>query len=170
MAGLRGSDAVGLRSEEIDWETDEINRLTMKRRKRIVAPIHKDLLFALEIERDRRGAGALDRVLLNPATGKPLTRPRLYERTLKMEPRAGVLGAHPHRFRGTFAVELLARGASPYDVAKLLGDTVEAVERHYAPFVRELRERARWNMEEGEGLEITGTPRAQAKPVVGKPN
>jgi site-specific recombinase XerD len=90
-----------------------------------------------------RGPGALDRVLLNPATGKPLTRQRLYERTLKMGRRAGVLGVHPHRFRDTFAVDLLARGASPYDVAKLLGDTVETVERHYAPFVRELRERAR---------------------------
>jgi integrase len=168
--GLRGSDAVGLRWEEIDWDTHEINRLTMKRRKRIVLPIHKELLFALEIERDRRGGSPEDRVLLNPATRKPLTRPRLYQRTLKMGRRAGVFDAHPHRFRDTFAVDLLARGASPYDVAKLLGDTVDTIEKHYAPFVRELRERARWIMEEGEGLEITGTPRAQAKPVVGKSN
>jgi integrase len=168
--GLRGSDAVGLRWEEIDWETHEINRLTMKRRKRIVLPIHKELLFALEFERDRQRGSPQDRVLLNPATGKPLTRPRLYERTLRMGRRAGVLDAHPHRFRDTFAVDLLARGASPYDVAKLLGDTVDTIEKHYAPFVRELRERARRIMEEGEGLEITGTPRAQAKPVVGKPN
>lgn len=168
--GLRGSDAVGLRWEEIDWDTHEINRLTMKRRKHIVLPIHKELLFALELERDRRGASPQDRVLLNPSTGKPLTRPRLYQRMLKMGRRAGVSDAHPHRFRDTFAVDLLARGASPYDVAKLLGDTVETIEKHYAPFVRELRERARWIMEEGEGLEITGTPRVQAKPVVGKPN
>ena len=53
--------------------------------------------------------------------------------------------------------------ASPYDVAKLLGDTVETVEDHYAPFVRELRERARRIMECGEGLEITGTQQAQQK-------
>jgi integrase len=122
----------------------------MKRRKRIVLPIHKELLFALEIERDRRGASPQDRILLSPATGKPLTRPRLYERTLKMGRRAGVLDAHPHRCRDTFAVDLLARSASPYDVAKLSGDTVETIEKHYAPFVRELRERARWIMEEGE--------------------
>ena len=31
-------------------------------------------------------------------------------------------------FRDTFAVGMLARGASPYDVAKLLGDTIECRE------------------------------------------
>lgn len=42
---------------------------------------------------------------------------------------------------------MLARGASPYDVAKLLGDTIETVEKHYAEFLRELRERVRRMME-----------------------
>jgi predicted transcriptional regulator len=37
----------------------------------------------------------------------------------------------PRRFRDTLAVDLLLRGASPYDAAKLLGDTIETVERHY---------------------------------------
>lgn len=159
--GLRGSDVVGLRFGEIDWETREINRLTQKRRKRVILPIHQELFFALEAERDRRNPQPEDRVLLNPETGRPLTRPRLYERILAIGRRAGVLDAHPHRFRDSFAVDLLARGASPYDVAKLLGDTVETVEKHYAPFVRELRERARRIMESGEGLEIIGTQQAQ---------
>jgi len=60
--------------------------------------------------------------------------------------------AHPHRYRDSFAVDLLARGATPYDVAKLLGDTVATIEKHYAPFVKELRERARRRMENGEGF------------------
>ncbi len=47
----------------------------------------------------------------------------------------------------------IARGGSPYDVAKLLGDTIETIEKHYTPFVRELRERVRRLMENGEGLE-----------------
>jgi hypothetical protein len=38
---------------------------------------------------------------------------------------------------GTFAVDVLARGASPYDVAKLLGDTIETVEKHYADVVKD---------------------------------
>jgi integrase len=161
--GFRGSDVVGLRWGEIDWETREIDRLTQKRRKRVILPIHQELFFALESERDRRSPQPDDRVLLYPQRNRPLTRPRLYERVLSLGRRAGVLDAHPHRFRDSFAVDLLSRGASPYDVAKLLGDTVETVERHYAPFVRELRGRARRIMESGEGLEITGTQQAQRK-------
>ena len=49
--------------------------------------------------------------------------------------------SHPHRFRDTLAVDMLLRGASPYDVTKMLGDTIETVEKHYAPFVKELRQR-----------------------------
>jgi hypothetical protein len=48
---------------------------------------------------------------------------------------------------------MLTRGASPYDVAKMLGDTIETVEKHYTPFVRELRERVRMILETGAGLE-----------------
>lgn len=168
--GMRGSDVVGLRWGEIDWQTHELNRLTLKRRKRVLLPIHRELLFALEIEHARRNPNPEDRVLLNPATGRPLTRPRLYQRMLTLGRRAGVLDAHPHRYRDTYAVDLLARGASPYDVAKLLGDTVETVEKHYAPFVRELRERARRIMESGEGLEVVGTTQAQQRRLEWKPN
>jgi len=89
----------------------------------------------------------------------------LYARIQALGQRAEVLDAHPHRFRDSFAVDLLTRGASPYDVAKLLGDTVE---KHYAPFARELRERARRIMESGEGLEITGTQQAQQKAAQGR--
>jgi len=68
---------------------------------------------------------------------------------------AGLSDVHPHRFRDTFAVDMLARGASPYDVVKLLGDTVATMEKHYAPFVKELRDRVRNIMENGEGLART---------------
>ena len=95
-----------------------------------------------------------------------MTRPRLYGRMLALGKRAGVPDAHPHRYRDTFAVDMLARGASPYDVAKLLGDTVATVEKHYAPFVKELRDRARRIMENGEGLEKTDcTKIAQSQPT-----
>jgi hypothetical protein len=52
----------------------------------------------------------------------------------------------------------------------LLGDTVVTVEKHYAPFVRELRERARRIMEGPGGLEITGTLRAQQNTPEVKPS
>jgi len=55
-----------------------------------------------------------------------------------------------------FAVDMLARGATPYDVAKLLGDEIATVEKHYAAFVRELRERVRNLMETGKGIHAFG--------------
>jgi hypothetical protein len=70
---------------------------------------------------------------------------------------------------------MLSRGASPYDVAKMLGDTIETVERHYTPFVRELRERVRAILESDAGLEsalstdrvkVSVTPVSQLKGTI----
>lgn len=151
--GLRGVDAVKLTWGEVHFESKEIERVTQKRRKRVILPVHTELLFVLETEFERLKPQAADRVLVNPATGKPMTRPRLYQRMLALGKRAGVPGAHPHRFRDTLAVDMLCRGASPYDVAKMLGDTIDTVERHYTPFVKELRERVRNILETGVGIE-----------------
>jgi site-specific recombinase XerD len=148
--GLRGSDAATLTWREVKLSGREIEWVTQKRRKKVVLPIQTELQFALETERDRRNPSATERVLLNPATGKPMTRPRLYQRIQAVGRRSNVAAARPHRFRDTLAVDLLARGASPYDVAKMLGDTIE---RHYTPFVKELRERVRRILDDGVGLE-----------------
>lgn len=141
--GLRGSDAVALTWADVDFDAREISRVTQKRGKRVIVPIQTELLFALEVERDRRKPNPWERVLLNPETGRPFTRPRLYSRIMAVGRRACVVNANPHRFRDTLAVQMLGGGATPYDVAKTLGDTIETVEKHYAPFVPELRERVR---------------------------
>ena len=168
--GLRGSDAVTLEWREVHFDRKEIERVTQKRRKKVILPLHSELLFALEAERDRRTPHATDRVLLNPSTSNPLSRPRLYERMLALGRRAGVPNAHPHRFRDTLAVDMLTRGASPYDVAKMLGDTIETVEKHYTLFVRELRERVRTILGSDGGLEqrvnFAVTPASQSEPAI----
>jgi integrase len=159
--GLRGSDVVSLTWQEVHLDTKEIDRVTQKRMKRVVLPIHTELLFALEAQYLRRKPQPGDHVLQNPVTGNSLTRPRLYQRMLALGKRSGVPDAHPHRFRDTLAVDMLMRGASPYDVAKVLGDTIETVEKHYTPFVKELRERVRSILENGAGLESSVTPVSQ---------
>jgi site-specific recombinase XerD len=50
---------------------------------------------------------------------------------------AGVKGAHPHRFRDTFAVELLLNHVPIEQVSMLLGhSSIKVTEKHYLPWVR----------------------------------
>jgi integrase len=150
--GMRGSDIVGLTWADIRFDRREIERVTQKRRKPVIIPIHSELLFALEAEFDQRSPESGEQVLPQTREHGRMTRPRLYQRCKAMGRRAGIEDAHPHRFRDTFAVDMLARGATPYDVAKLLGDEIATVEKHYAPFVRELRERVRGLLEGPGGI------------------
>jgi hypothetical protein len=56
-------------------------------------------------------------------------------------------------------------------VAKMLGDTIETVEKHYTPFVRELRERVRMILETGTGLEnLSKTQAIDPQNAAKKPN
>lgn len=150
--GLRGSDAVKLTWGEVNLHAREIVRVTQKRRKRVVIPISQELLFRLEVECNRQSPGPSDRVLVNPATGKSMTRPRLYQRMKALGVRSGVADVHPHRFRDTFAVDMLVRGIGMFEVAQMLGDDVATVEKYYATFIPELRNRVRNLMNNGEGI------------------
>jgi len=52
--------------------------------------------------------------------------------------RAGIQNGHAHRFRDTFAVELLKKGVSIEEVSVLLGHQSEKVTRkHYSPWVKD---------------------------------
>jgi integrase len=52
-----------------------------------------------------------------------------------------VENGHPHRFRDTFAVELLLTGVPIERVSVLLGhQSVRITERHYSPWVRSRQE------------------------------
>lgn len=144
--GLRGIDAVSVTFSEIHFDQREIKWITQKRRKKVILPIPTELLFLLEAERDRRNPKPKDRVLLSPSTGKPMSGPRLYDRMKVLGKRTSVDNVQPLRFRDTLAVNMLEQGASPYDVAKL-GDTIETIEKNYAPFVPVLRERVRGILE-----------------------
>ena len=55
--------------------------------------------------------------------------------------RAGVQGAHAHRFRHTLATEILARGGTAQDAADILGISVAIVLKHYAKWSQGRQER-----------------------------
>ncbi|MBI3647089.1 MAG: tyrosine-type recombinase/integrase, partial [Acidobacteriales bacterium] len=63
---------------------------------------------------------------------------RRFEQVFKA---AGVDHGHPHRFRDTFAVDLLLRGVPIDQVSVLLGhSSVKITERHYLAFVAARRQ------------------------------
>lgn len=136
--GMRLSDVMAIEKTAVSG--DFLVRQTIKRQKVVALPIHTDLRAAIKAhllrqnEKQRRSA-----LLFTTSEGKPI---RSIARDLKaLFTRCKIAGGHAHRFRDTFAVRLLAKGASLYDVAKLLGVGVGVAEMHYAPYVKELQDR-----------------------------
>ena len=65
---------------------------------------------------------------------------------------------------------MLARGASIYDVAKMLADTVDTIEKHYASFIPAARDAAQSKMDNGIGIEERAKmANARGKKVVAFP-
>jgi integrase len=150
--GLRIGDVISLRQRDI--EGDFLVVTTRKRNKAVRLRIHESLHSALQAHSRAQNPWQRKSLLLfSTETGRPMVG---LDKTLRrLWTRAGIKGGHAHRFRDTFAVGLLAQGASLFDVAKLLGNTAAVVEKYYAPYVLELRERgARLVL----GLDYVGGP------------
>lgn len=83
---------------------------------------------------------------------------------------AGIKSGHPHRFRDTFAVELLLAGTPLDRVAVLLGhSSVKVTERHYSPWIRDRQEQLEadlersWTTDPVVLAETKGTPEVHGK-------
>lgn len=83
---------------------------------------------------------------------------------------AGVSGGHAHRFRDTFAVELLLTGVPIDRVSILLGhQSIRVTERHYAPWTRSRQEQLEadlqraWDEDPVIRMQAKGTPEVRGK-------
>jgi len=88
---------------------------------------------------------------------------------------AKVNEGHAHRFRDTFAVELLLSGTPIENVSAFLGHaSIRVTERHYAPWVRSRQERAEadvlrsWERDLVVRMETKGTSEVHGEPL--RPN
>jgi integrase len=155
--GLRASDAINLRWQNIHFDrgvNGEVEVLTQKRNKLAIIPLSTELRNALEELYQGRKPRLDDRVLFNPENGRPFdSRKRLYERIKALGIRAEVERVTPHCFRDTFACDMLARGEDIYSIAKMLADTVDTIEKHYAQFIPAARDAAQHKMDSGIGIE-----------------
>jgi len=160
--GLRISDVIRFPKTAINAAAGQIILTTQKRGKVVYIPLTADLQAALEAHAATlTPAQARSPWLFSTASGKPIANLDAYLRRFWSQ--AGICEAHAHRFRDTFAVELLEHGASLYDVAKILGITHAVAERHYTPYVKSLQERARSIMQTLPNL--TTPPAAPTAPA-----
>jgi integrase/recombinase XerD len=130
-SGFRISDAVQLERAALDPATGRLLVRMMKTRQPLYLKLAPEPVAALEaLPRSGPRYFWNGRSKLATAIGNA-------RRTIgRVLARARIENGHPHRFRDTFSVELLAHGADLRTVQLLLGHTsLRTTEKHYAPFV-----------------------------------
>lgn len=132
-SGLRITDAVCIQSNRI--ADGKLFLYTQKTGVPVHLPLPPFVLDALE--RVRQGT-------LYFWTGKSnlMSAGKNWQRAFRrLFKHAGITEGHPHRFRDTFAVELLQKGVSLDMVSILLGhSSIKITEKHYAPWIRARQE------------------------------
>jgi integrase len=148
-SGLRIGDAVGCPVENL--VDGKLRLYTQKTGTHVHCPLPDFVVMELESmpRRSERYWFSSGKCRLATAVGfwrarmaKLLGDAGVEEKTARGKPRG-----HAHRFRDTFAVELLLVGVPIEQVAVLLGhESVKVTQRHYAPWVRARQEQAEANV------------------------
>lgn len=131
--GLRVGELLGLRLDDINFDTGQIRVMGKGRRERFVymsATVHKVLFKYLWHWRPKVPAEHL----LVHDSGRPLSRFYVEHRLQAYGRKAGISGARctPHTLRHTFAVEYLRGGADTFTLQRILGHSTLEMTRHYA--------------------------------------
>jgi integrase len=135
--GMRGSDVAAVTWSSINWTDQTLRWKTKKRGRWVSIPLNEELYLRLVLEYESTNSEPDDRIISGA------TRAKLYTKMKKLGELAGVTDCHPHRFRATLVCDLLAAGASLFDVANLIGDTHAVVEKHYAAISDKQQDRVR---------------------------
>jgi site-specific recombinase XerD len=163
-SGMRIGDAVSCSTERLNG--NKLLLYTQKTGVPVYCPLPDFVVKALEeITRlSERYFFWTGRSKLQTATGD------WQAKLKKLFEKAELPDGHAHRFRDTFAVELLLAGVPLERVSVLLGHTsIRITERHYSPWVRARQEQAEadvrraWEQDPVALLEAKGTPEVHEK-------
>lgn len=119
--GLRAEELCGARVEDLDLKNQHLKVFGKGDKERIL-PFCARTAQAIWKYLAGRGSPATG-ALFQTEDGAPLDRHRVYKQLGAIGRRAGVRGAHPHRFRHTFAINFLRNGGNIYVLQMLLGHT-----------------------------------------------
>jgi integrase/recombinase XerD len=135
FSGLRISDAVGC---QIEWVRDgRVQLLATKNGARIDVPLPPYVISALD-----EIPAMSDLYFFWTGRSALATATKHWQaKFLKVFRGAEIQKGHAHRFRDTFAVEMLNRGETLHAVAEALGDSYEVTKRHYNPWSKERQAR-----------------------------
>ncbi len=118
----RKASVTGLTVSQVDLVNGRIDLHTAGRRvtskRKPIVPIYPEI------------RGTMERLVAGAHGGKLFSRNDLYRPFVEAARRAG-FEAHPHMLRHSRATHMLMDGEDPYKVAKLLGDTIDQVEKTY---------------------------------------
>jgi site-specific recombinase XerD len=128
--GMRAGELAGIHIRDCDVKNGRVKVFGKGAKERILpfsAPTGKAIWRYLQA---REGYRASDPLFL-ALDGAGLTREALLQLINSLGERAGVNGAHPHRFRHTFAVTFLRNGGNAYELQAMLGHTTLEMVRQY---------------------------------------
>jgi integrase len=132
-SGLRVGDVAQLRRAQLEPSGHLVLRVE-KTGVPLKVLLHADAIRDLE---SLPANGGNTKYFFWTGRGKVSTITGSLRRTIDRLGKLAGVHAHPHRFRDTFAVELLTQGADIRTVQKLLGhESVRTTELHYAHFVK----------------------------------
>jgi site-specific recombinase XerD len=168
-SGLRISDAVRCSTEQI--VDGKLRLYTQKTGTPVYCPLPDFVVTELELI-----PGMSTRFWFWTGNGKLQTAVCDWQaRLLEVFEKANIKGGHAHRFRDTFAVELLLAGVPIERVSVLLGhSSIRVTEKHYSPWVKARQDQAEadvrrtWVQDPVVLLAGKGTPEVHAPE--GKPN
>lgn len=146
-AGLRIGDTIALSKNRVDGRN--LFLYTAKTGTPVYVPLPPEVAEALG-KLDTNGSGRF----FSTGNAKPQTARANWSRYLEtLFGLAGIQDGHSHRFRDTFAVELLLAGVPLETVSVLLGhSSIKVTEKHYKPWVKTLQSKLEQEVNKAWGV------------------